>query len=175
MFGAYGKRYDSVHAMLEAYYAPVQGAEAHGQLHAKLAGVVAGAIKKARGKVRDLVSKSPSVFTRSRGPVCACAGASRSLVAAGGAREGGGMAGPGKAHTLGAPTCRWLRELQVASRGNDDAASRLLPSLCAFAPPLTILVPEGFPPALHARYATNPHTAFPVRVRSTSRHMEKYH
>lgn len=63
VLGAYGKRYDSVHAMLEEYYAPVQGAEAHAQLHAKLAGVVAGAIKKARGKVSEWSSGMPCALT----------------------------------------------------------------------------------------------------------------
>ncbi|GIL89674.1 hypothetical protein Vretimale_16652 [Volvox reticuliferus] len=52
VFGSQPWRHASVHEMLEEYYEALTTAEAHAQLHDKLAGTVAAALKKARGKVR---------------------------------------------------------------------------------------------------------------------------
>ncbi|GLI67503.1 hypothetical protein VaNZ11_011705 [Volvox africanus] len=52
VFGSLPCRHASVHEMLEEYYGALAAVEAHAQLHGKLAAAVAGALKKARGKVR---------------------------------------------------------------------------------------------------------------------------
>ncbi|PNW73302.1 hypothetical protein CHLRE_14g627150v5 [Chlamydomonas reinhardtii] len=52
VFGSLPVRHASVHALLEQYYGPAAAAEAAAALQARLAGVVAAALKKTRGKVR---------------------------------------------------------------------------------------------------------------------------
>jgi predicted ribosome quality control (RQC) complex YloA/Tae2 family protein len=45
-----GRRFESAHEMLEAYFAPLQAAEQHASLHASLTASTRAALKKARGR-----------------------------------------------------------------------------------------------------------------------------
>jgi hypothetical protein len=51
VLGAYPRVFDSVHALLEAYYSSLQASELHAALHQRLSAAARGALKKARGRV----------------------------------------------------------------------------------------------------------------------------